>query len=272
MTSLDTGIATRKTVSEMVAAYKLAAAKIEAGYAQVYEAQDILESAFGEHYSDFSCLPDRCYSSTVVKDVMTRLKRAAWRSIIHKLEIRKVMSIKRVEELDKRLENEDLPPIEEATVFDILKDFVDSADGFALDAVKEVFDYLRPGAHEGGWQHSYKTNTKNGKFELGKKIILSWMVRQSYDRRAAFNVQYDKEKYLLAIDHIFALLDGKATGDKVSYKSPLVDAINTSQDGYGETDYFKFRAYLNMNLHLEFKRMDLVAMMNQIAGNGTLKE
>jgi len=45
----------------------------------------------------------------------------------------------------------------------------------------------------------------------------------------------------------------------------LVDAINTS-NGTGETEYFKFKACKNGNLHLEFKRMDLVSKLNQLAG------
>lgn len=271
MTTFDTGIATRKTAQEMVAAYHQAISDIEAGYKQVFAAEEILKSAFGEHYSDFSTLPDHCRDNNagVLKSVEARLRRNAWKAIVNKLDIRKIMSVKRVEEMDKRLEEADLPPIDEAAVFDMLKSLSDSAETFVADAVKEVFDYLRPAAHQAGWQKTYKTNELNGKFELGKKVILGWMVERGYSRTATMRVRYGQEKYLIAIDHVFALLDGKATGDKLSYQSPLVDAINTSPDGKGETEYFKFEAYLNMNLHLEFKRMDLVKLINQIATDGT---
>lgn len=52
--------------------------------------------------------------------------------------------------------------------------------------------------------------------------------------------------------------------------TPLVDAIGTSGiKGVGETEYFKFKCYKNGNLHLEFKRSDLVDTLNQIAGDNS---
>src|SRR5436190_20361060 len=38
-----------------------------------------------------------------------------------------------------------------------------------------------------------------------------------------------------------------------------------------ETDYFKFRCFRNRNLHQEFKRLDLVAKLNAIAGGMRLR-
>jgi hypothetical protein len=39
----------------------------------------------------------------------------------------------------------------------------------------------------------------------------------------------------------------------------------------GETEYFAFRCFRNHNLHLRFKRPDLVAKINQIAGGNALR-
>ena len=39
-----------------------------------------------------------------------------------------------------------------------------------------------------------------------------------------------------------------------------------------ETDYFRFKWFKNGNMHLTFKRMDLVAKMNQIAGENLIKQ
>lgn len=38
-----------------------------------------------------------------------------------------------------------------------------------------------------------------------------------------------------------------------------------------ETEYFKFKFFFNGNCHIQFKRMDLVARMNQIAGENLVK-
>lgn len=41
--------------------------------------------------------------------------------------------------------------------------------------------------------------------------------------------------------------------------------------GADETAYFRFRCFKNGNLHIEFKRLDLVARLNQVAGGARLK-
>jgi len=78
----------------------------------------------------------------------------------------------------------------------------------------------------------------------------------------------DANRKLRALDRVFCLLDGKGVPE--GYSSPLIDAIETSQDGYGETEYFCFRACKNRNLHLEFKRPDLVEQFNRVAGGGNI--
>ena|SRR5439155_23407886 len=49
----------------------------------------------------------------------------------------------------------------------------------------------------------------------------------------------------------------------------LIDAIEAAKDG--ETDYFRFKCFRNRNLHLEFKRLDLVAKLNAVAGGMRLR-
>ncbi len=61
----------------------------------------------------------------------------------------------------------------------------------------------------------------------------------------------------------FLLLDGK--GVIREHRGPLYRAIEESQDGRGQTDYFKFRCCKNRNLHLEMKRLDLVKQLNLLA-------
>lgn len=48
-------------------------------------------------------------------------------------------------------------------------------------------------------------------------------------------------------------------------------AKTTFAEGKGETEYFRFKCYHNGNLHLEFKRPDLVQKINAIVGGLTLK-
>lgn len=75
------------------------------------------------------------------------------------------------------------------------------------------------------------------------------------------------EDKLCAIDRVFHALDGNLRAMEHTNRTPLIDAINTS-GGVGQTDYFSFKAYQNGNLHLEFKRADLLARLNAVGGRG----
>jgi hypothetical protein len=66
------------------------------------------------------------------------------------------------------------------------------------------------------------------------------------------------------------MIDGKVPVK--SYHGPLYDAITDSQDGTGQTDYFKFKCCLNGNLHLEFLKPELVARLNAVAGGNRLRK
>jgi hypothetical protein len=263
----DTQLTNKVTVAQMTVGYNSAMQKVEQGYKLLESAQQELENVFGKDYGNFDTI-DRYNihrkAEENIKYIKDKTKKGAWKHIIDILGIRKVLSIKKGEEFDKKFEEgKNLPEITDAAIFDMMQLLTGQAKEFATEAVKEVFDYLRPGASD---HNKLKTNKKYAKYELGKKVILSSVVEHgfgSYPFRVAY--YYGRENRLIALDRVFSVLDGKSWDN--SYKSPLVDAINTSETGSGETEYFKFRACHNGNLHLEFKRMDLVQKMNQIAGN-----
>ena len=81
-----------------------------------------------------------------------------------------------------------------------------------------------------------------------------------------FRVSYHYENQLRALDNVFHMLDGKPLS---TYRNgDLINAINESERGAGETEYFRYKSFLNNNLHLEFRRMDLVQRLNEVGGNG----
>jgi len=126
------------------------------------------------------------------------------------------------------------------------------------ETVRESYDWLRPAIHEG---NKHKTNKA---WCVGRKVIIT---------RAFTNYGWGRlslgeyaERNLIQVDKIFHLLDGAAFSD-CTYTGDLVSDIS-SRDGKreGETGYFKWKAYQNGNLHLVFKREDLLKSYNQIAG------
>ncbi len=190
-------------------------------------------------------------------DMLKAMERRAWEVLVDALGIKNVMSVAKRKVFDEQLKSGELPPVSEQTILASLLGLTDQAGQFAREAAVEVFDILRPRGHWGG---QYATNNA---FRVGRRVILPWKVEQKWGGNG-FHVNYGREQELTAIDGVFHLLDGK--GVMRENKGPLVMAINaTEKTGRGETEYFRFRCYKNRNLHLEFKRLDLVKQLNGLA-------
>ena len=175
------------------------------------------------------------------------------------MELRRILSVKRNEELNRQIETgKDLPDIDEAQILAMLEGTLANTGTFIEEAVREVFEFLRP------HNSRYKTNTE---FEIGKRVILSWAIERKWD--GGFHVNSYREQILRAVDNVFHALNGNGTIK--THRGPLIDAIEASKTGTGETDYFKFKCHRNHNLHLEFKRLDLVAKLNAVAGGMRLR-
>lgn len=215
------------------------------------------EDSPGSGYQNFDmrfCYDgDHWLESKDLEKLRTMMKRRAWRLLSDRIGLRNIMSVKRRTEFEQQLDKGDLPDIDEETILDILMGLMGQAKEFASEAAQEVFELLRP-------QHSkYATNNV---FRVGRRVILTYHVERAWDGKK-FRPNYRNEKQLTAIDGIFHLLDGK--GIMRENRGPLVNAINDSPDGRGETAYFRFKCFKNCNLHLEFKRLDLVQELNLLA-------
>lgn len=197
--------------------------------------------------------------TTASKAINAKLKKDAWAIIVERMELRRLLSIKRRTELDSQIEKGELPDLTDENVLALFETSAAKVNTYLEEAVHEVFDYLRPP------QSRFKTNTE---FELGKRVILTWQVEKGWSR-GKFRVNYHREKYITALDNVFHMIDGK--GPIKSYHGPLYNAITDSPNGTGNTDYFKFRCCINGNLHLEFLKPDLVAKLNAVAGGNRLR-
>jgi len=257
-------IARRETLTALVGTYQQAAQEIIQGYALLEQAQERLRAAFLPSINyrfeinppESSGVGERASGIT-----LARIKRDAWHILVERMELRRLLSVQRRDELDKQLERADeLPEITEENIFAMLEQSAANIDLYLEEAAKELFEYLRPR------QSRQKTNPK---YEIGKNVILPQAVEPGYGREAEqYRVNYHRDARITAIDNIFSLLDGK--GAIKTYYGPLHDAIADSTDGRGETVYFRFKCFQNGNLHLEFKRPDLVAALNRLAGGNRL--
>lgn len=265
---MEDKLTTQQTAASLVEAYIKALAIIKDAYKQLEEAHQILENTFGyQSYMDVTARHRYSEPMKAFEEVKQELKRSAWKRILSISQINKMLSIKRAKEMSEKLNNGELPDITLDEVLGMMNSVTENAADFVKEAATEVFEVLRPAARE-YWGSQYKTNQKNGKYNLGEKVILTGYV-EKWSYGGNWHINYYRQEHLIAVDRVFHALDGNLKGMDSSYQGPLCDAIGTTETGAGETEYFKFTCFKNHNLHLWFKRMDLVAKLNAINGDST---
>ena len=251
-------------VTDMVDKYNEASALIERAYLDLERARKMLGDTFGEqayiHVVDRQNLE---FGEKGYAHIKKEIKKRIWIRLVQLLQIRRFLSVRRSEDLSKQLEKNEMPDITAQAVYETIETLRQNSTEFVREAVWEVFDLLRPGSRKPGM--SLKTNQKYGRFALGRKVILSGYLENVYGDR--LRCSHYRSNEVRSIDRVFHALDGREMTD--GYLSPLMDAVNTC-DRVGETDYFKFKCCQNRNLHLEFRRMDLVKQLNLIAGDRTV--
>lgn len=109
-----------------------------------------------------------------------------------------------------------------------------------------------------GLSDHYKTNSKEP-FRIGRKVVMSWMVQQSFTTGLCIRYGGSEDK-LNDIDRVFQTLDGK----KFQAHS-FTSALNASlkQGRIHECGLYRAKGFKNGNLHLEFKRLDLLDKVNE---------
>jgi hypothetical protein len=253
----ETALATRKTVEELVREWNLATHLLKTGLETLLEAEQHFR-AFdgpGSHY-DLCLFKHDEYTMDIDRKIK-RLKSAAWRYLVDRMELKKLASVKLADEIDKQLsKGESLPDITMDNIFGWFDTLGTQASQFLKEAVVEVFEFLRP--------PSLRFKTNSG-FKIGKRVVLSGWVEPQWSG-GKFRPAYYYDNQFRALDNVFHMLDGK--GLSVYRNGDLANAVHEAPGGVGETDFFKFRCYRNHNFHLEFKRPDLVQKLNEIGGNG----
>jgi len=213
--------------------------------------RDIQVDATGHGYRDDFEDADGC---------MSRVSRQVWGRIVQLLELRRMMSIKRYDQLENQLSDGELPQITEANVIALVEGYASDIPVMIKEAVTEVVEWLRP--HDS----RHKTNTE---LEIGPKVVLTGIIKRAY-KSCQFEVKFHSQQDLIALGNVFSMLDGQGTISK-TYGGPLRDAIQASETGTAETPYFRVKMFKNGNLHVEFRRLDLLAKLNQMAGGKNLR-
>lgn len=233
---------------------------------EVIDAYNDAKKRLEFHFMEIDAIRNKLCSSGVadlyffpkkeLAEALGDLKKKTWRTLLCISGAEKVLSVKRMDEFENMLSSQKVQEPTQEAITDLLMN--GNAKALFNEMIEETYNFLRPGA---SWRNHLKTNEKNAKYHLGEKIILTNVF---FANRYFLSMSDLARSYLAATDKIFHLLDKKPYNYN-AYSSPLVDTM--SKNDSGETEYFRWIRYKNGNLHLFFKREDLLKMFNQIAGS-----
>lgn len=250
-------LAVNAKADEIIRQYHLAKTQIQAAYETLKEQQERLRNLTGDEHinimNGFYDIMDCCEKS------LKKTERRIWDKLIDKLGIRKILSIKKLDELNQQIRDGEVLELTIENVWGTIDSLTSQAATYAEEAIKEVYDFLRP-------KDSYKTNSE---FIVEKKSILKSVLSSHYSG-GGMTLGYSSwaRDRIRALDKVFHLLDGAAFLSANCYQSPLIDMIEKADEG--KTKYFKFRCFRNGNLHIWYLRDDLVKELNRVAGGGNL--
>lgn len=214
-----------------------------------------------------------------LEDECLEIERCAWRAFIDDLHLREVLSIAARKTLDEQLDShrdrcdrsKALPPFEEANVWGFFEQTCRDIPNLIREALAEVFKWLTPSARWTGCKTS-------NEFEVGKKVVLCGVARTSFSGRLETNHYHRGE--IDALGNALWMLDGRGvrksearTPEEAKDCGPYWRAWSAAW-GRGEVyedDFLTAKAFKNGNAHLVFKRPDIVAKINQAAGEWVLQ-
>lgn len=266
----NTDISIPMTVGQIARAYATAKAKMEEGCRLLHEAENELKLAFEgnsiqRHGFNFSgCIRYHHSDFDKPEDIELYMRQDTWRAIIGLLGIKKISSLKTCKEIYQMLEDiKALPPITEEVMLGMLKMQAENMGETLKGLVCEVFEWLRP-RPDGHYVGKYKTSESN-QWSIQRRVLIPYAVERQYNGKG-YRVSHGRsEDQLRSINTVMLILDGKPLAP--THNGHLTDAIYASA-GDGETEYFTFKCYKNRNLHLWFKREDLLAELNRIGSGG----
>jgi hypothetical protein len=182
--------------------------------------------------------------------VIAELDQSMWRRAFDLTGFKQLMDAQAVSDFERSLYPKP-PEFNEANIRATFIDLHMQADEMFRRGIVNVFRYL---------SDDYKTNSSEP-FRIGPKVIIQWTIEPSF--RRGLQIRSGAGDRINDIDRVIKTLDGKTFAPRT-----LEYAINAAlaNKEVFEDDYYRAKGFKNGNLHLEFKRNDLLDSLNyQIA-------
>jgi hypothetical protein len=250
---MTTELIEHQKLSAIVENYEQAQQEVRQAFDLLVTAKERLTALLGEYRDDL--FPERIsdyHLRDTAKECANLVRRNTWRYLLDQMQVWSIMSDSARSHLLRQLEDNKLPEITHENVLGTFQQFYQNADMLFQDAIKEVFSFLRAGR----WNR-HKTNKR---FLIGSKVIITCCI-------STYGTNHYRDQNLRALDSVFHRLDGKAAP---KYPDGLVTIINQAmreRKTEKETPYFRCNWFRNGNLHIEFKRLDLLKQLNLYGGD-----
>lgn len=241
--SIFTQLAVPTTMTDLLQARDDALRLIEDARRVTQMAKELL-AQHGSHL-----MPRGAVMADDQKTVRSELDGSMWRRALDLTGFKQFMDAEAVAEFEKSLYSAP-PEFTEGTVRATFIDLRMNAESMFRRGVFNVFRYL---------SDTYRTNASEP-FRIGRKVVMSYMVGTSY-RGGHLRINYGSSADKLNdLDRVFQTLDGK-----LFQPHTLRSAMDLAfeNDEVFESSYYRAKAYKNGNMHLEFKRLDLLDKVNE---------
>lgn len=190
------------------------------------------------------------------------LQKAGWGFILNKMNLSKYTTKGVRESINKFVEEQQQIPFTMRNIYHMLDIVVQTAGERMDKAILEVFDRVTEHHHDN--RHNVKGWKTNSHFLVGKKFILPNQVNpaKEYGYTSEY-YNYLKNNYddiIPDFEKALCFVEG------ISYEgiNTLNGSINRNTYGeWYESEFFKYKAYKNGNMHYEFKSEEVWARFNQ---------
>lgn len=234
-----------KTLENLCEGRKKAMELFEAAYSTLEGMQKDLNQ-LGSYICPYDPLPKICPS-----EFRTKLDRNLWEHAFTQIGLHQFMDAQAKEELEKDLEK-NVPEFNMDNVRETVLTAAQDADKMFARGLVNVFHALS-GEH--------KTN-RNSPFKINPKAIIGCMTAPGYSGGLRVNNSWQRGiERINDIDRVFKTLDGKKHQPREL--ETLINAAWREWEIY-EDDYYRVKGFKNGNMHLEFKRQDLLDKVNLI--------
>lgn len=244
MSCIDTDLVIQKNLNDYCAIRNKVVSLVGQAHKLFEMAEQEMETIL--HYGLPYDAKPRDDKNIVYKEIDRRL----WRSAFSLTGFSQIMDKKARAEFDRDLQMQP-PEFNEENVRSIFLSLSQEAEQMFSRGLVNVFLRL---------SKEHKTNTQNA-FKVNRKAILTYMTTSLYGHLSV-SYRNGASDELNDIDRVFRSLDEKKYNPR-----ELESAINASfkeNDNYYESEYYKIRGYKNGNLHIEFKREDLLNKANKV--------